>query len=208
VATKIGEVVTEILEYTPGKFYVERYVRPKYVLSKEEKIVIGELPSFPIPMGNVGAGLLAYLLISKFVDHLQSYCQVQQFKRQEIDIAESTISGWFTASCRLLEQLYESLETRVRRSSYLIADEAQIQVQTKDKPGSTHKVYHWVYYSPLDKLVCFDYRKGRGSDDLLIPCYLQDQQYRTTCLVQRRSPKDPGSFYPKTRQIVTLLTGI
>ena len=161
---KIGEVVTEVLEYTPGKFYVERYVRPKYVLPKEEKIVIGELPSFPIPRGNAGAGLLAHLLISKFVDHLPFYRQVQQFKRQDIDIAESTISGWFTASCRLLEPLYERLVTRVRGSSYLMADETPIPVQTKDKPGSTHKGYHWVYYSPLDKLVCFDYRKGRGRD--------------------------------------------
>lgn len=163
-ARKIGEVVTEILEYTPGKFYVERYVRPKYVLPKEEKIVIGELPSFPIPRGNAGAGLLAHLLISKFVDHLPFYRQVQQFKRQDINIAESTISGWFTASCRLLEPLYERLVTRVRGSSYLMADETPIPVQTRDKPGSTHKGYHWVYYSPLDKLVCFDYRKGRGRD--------------------------------------------
>jgi len=92
-ARKIGEVVTEVLEYTPGKFYVERYVRPKYVFPKEERIVIGELPSLPIPRGNAGAGLLAHLLISKFIDHLPFYRQVQQFKRQDIDIAESTISG-------------------------------------------------------------------------------------------------------------------
>jgi transposase len=163
-ARKIGEVITEVLEYTPGKFYVERYVRPKYVFPKEERIVIGDLPSFPIPRGNAGAGLLAHLLISKFVDHLPFYRQVQQFKRQDIEIAESTISGWFTASCRLLEPLYERLVNRVRGSSYLMADETPIPVQTKDKPGSTHKGYHWVYYAPLEKLVCFDYRKGRGRD--------------------------------------------
>jgi hypothetical protein len=45
-----------------------------------------------------------------------------------------------------------------------MADETPIPVQTRDKPGSTHKGYHWVYYSPLEKLVCFDYRKGRGRD--------------------------------------------
>jgi len=163
-ARKIGEVVTEILEYTPGKFYVEKYIRPKYVFPKEERIVIGELPSLPIPRGNAGAGLLAHLLISKFVDHLPFYRQVQQFKRQDIDIAESTISGWFATSCRLLEPLYEKLVARTRGSGYLMADETPIPVQTKDKPGSTHKGYHWVYYAPLEKLVCFDYRKGRGRD--------------------------------------------
>ena len=163
-ARKIGEVVTEVLEYTPGKFYVEKYVRPKYVFPKEEKIVIGELPTLPIPRGNAGPGLLSHLLISKFVDHLPFYRQVQQFKRQDIDIAESTISGWFSSSCRLLEPLYDRLVTRVRQSSYLMADETPIPVQTHDKPGSTHKGYHWVYYAPIEKLVCFDYRKGRGRD--------------------------------------------
>jgi transposase len=163
-ARKIGEVETEILEYNPGKFFVQKYVRPKYLLPTEGRIIIGELPSMPIPRGNAGPGLLAHLLISKFVDHLPFYRQVQQFKRQDIDIAESTISGWFTASCRLLEPLYDRLVARVRQSSYLMADETPIPVQTKDKPGSTHKGYHWVYYAPIEKLVCFDYRKGRGRD--------------------------------------------
>jgi len=163
-ARKIGEVVTEVLEYTPGKFYVEKYVRPKYVFPKEEKIVIGELPTLPIPRGNAVPGLLSHLLISKFVDHLPFYRQVQQFKRQDIDIAESTISGWFASSCRLLEPLYDRLVTRVRQSSYLMADETPIPVLTRDKPGSTHKGYHWVYYAPLEKLVSFDYRKGSGRE--------------------------------------------
>ena len=161
-AKRIGEVVTEILEYTPGKFYVEKYIRPKYVLPKEEKIVIGELPSFPVPRGNAGPGLLSHLLISKFVDHLPFYRQVQQFKRQDINIAESTITGWHATVCRLLEPLYDTLVQQIQQSNYINADETPIPVQTKDKPGATHKGYHWVYYSSQRKLVCFDYRKGRG----------------------------------------------
>jgi transposase len=163
-ARKIGEVVTEILEYIPGKFYVEKYVRPKYVLPEDKGIVIGELPSFPIPKGNAGAGLLSHILISKYVDHLPFYRQVQQFKRADITIAESTLNGWFSAACRLMDPLYEKLKEKVQQSNYLMADETPIPVQTRDKPGATHKGYHWVYYSPLDKLVCFDYRKGRSRD--------------------------------------------
>ena len=162
-ARMIGQVITEILEYTPGKFYVEKYVRPKYVTAEEE-IVIGELPSLPIPRGNAGPGLLAHLMISKFQDHLPFYRQVQMFKRADITIAESTISGWFSATCRLLEPLYEKLIEKVKQSNYLNADETPIPVQTRDKPGATHKGYHWVYYSPPDKLVCFDYRKSRGRE--------------------------------------------
>jgi transposase len=163
-ARKIGDEITEILEYTPGKFYVEKYIRPKYGLKEDAGVVIGELPTFPIPKGNAGAGLLSHLLISKFVDHLPFYRQVQQFKRADITIAESTVSGWFRAACRLLSPLYDTLVEKVQHCDYLMADETPIPVQTSNKPGSTHKGYHWVYYAPLEKLVCFDYKKSRSRD--------------------------------------------
>lgn len=163
-AKKIGEEITEILEYNPGRLYVKKYIRYKYALPQDGGIIIGELPSLPIPKGNAGPGLLAHLTVSKFVDHLPFYRQSQMLKREGVEIAESTINGWFTATCNLLEPLYGNLCNKIIKSSYLMVDETPIPVLTKDKPGSTHKGYHWVYYSPLDKLVCFDYRKGRGRD--------------------------------------------
>jgi hypothetical protein len=60
--------------------------------------------------------------------------------------------------------LYEKLIEIIKQSHYLMADETPIPVLTKDKPGSTHKGYHWVYYSHLERRVCFDYRKGRGRE--------------------------------------------
>jgi hypothetical protein len=44
VARKIGIVVTEVLEYTPGKFYVERYVRPKYLPPKKKESLSENFP--------------------------------------------------------------------------------------------------------------------------------------------------------------------
>ena len=161
---KIGEVITEVLDYIPGKLSVTRYVRPKYALPKEQGIVIGELPSLPIPRGNVGAGLLAHLIISKFVDHLPFYRQVQMFKRQGVTLAESTVNDWFRSGCDLLEPLYECLKKKILQGDYLMADETPISVLTEDKPGATHKGYHWVYYSPIERMVLFDYRKGRGRE--------------------------------------------
>lgn len=161
---KIGEKVTEVLDYIPGKLKVNRYVRPVYALPNEQGIVIGNLPSLPIPRGNAGAGLLAHLIISKFVDHLPFYRQVQMFKRQGVTLAESTVNDWFRASCDLLEPLYECLKKTLLQGNYLMADETPIAVQTENKPGATHKGYHWVYYSPVERLVLFDYRKGRGRE--------------------------------------------
>ena len=161
---KIGEKVTEVLDYIPGKLKVTRYVRPVYALPNEQGIVIGLLPSLPIPRGNAGAGLLAHLIISKFVDHLPFYRQVQMFKRQGVTLAESTVNDWFRSGCDLLEPLYECLKKKILQGDYLMADETPISVLTEDKPGATHKGYHWVYYSPVERLVLFDYRKGRGRE--------------------------------------------
>ena len=100
-AKKIGEQVTEVLEYKPGTFYVKKYIRYKYLLpvdptsAKEgqSKIVIGDLPSLPIPRGNAGASVQAHMMVSKYVDHLPFYRQVKIFKRQDIDLSESTLNG-------------------------------------------------------------------------------------------------------------------
>jgi len=172
-AIKIGESRTEVLELTPANAFVRVIVRPKYIISQNDeqtRIVIAPLPSLPIPKGNAGAGLLAHILVSKFVDHLPFYRQVKMFKRQQLTIPESTMGGWFNASCKLLEPLYNELKSRVISSDYLMADETPIPVQTLDTPGATHKGYHWVYYDPVINRVLFDYQKTRsreGPDELL-----------------------------------------
>ena len=78
---RIGEEVTEELEYRTCKLFVRRIVRPKFARPNEEGVVIGNLPSRPIDKGIAGAGLLAHVLISKYVDHLPLYRQRQQFRR-------------------------------------------------------------------------------------------------------------------------------
>jgi transposase len=156
----LGEKVTEILEYTPGKFYVRRIVRPTY--KQADKIITAELPTLPIPNGNAGASILAYLLVSKFVDHLPFYRQVQIFKRDGIKIAESTITGWFNHVCRLMEPLYEHMLAQLRETHYIQADETPIPVQSSHKKGATHKGYHWVYHLPEEGIVVFNYQKSRS----------------------------------------------
>ena len=163
-AKKIGETITEVLEYIPGKLYVKKYIRSKYLFPEEEKIVIAELPPLPIPRGNASASLLAYLIVSKYVDHLPFYRIVQILKRQGYDASESTLIDWFNAACRLLVPLYGSLRRLVQYCYYLMADESPIKVLTKDKPGSTHKGFLWGYNAPRENLICFEYQKGRGRE--------------------------------------------
>lgn len=159
---KIGEEVTEVLEYKKAEIYVRKYIRPKYALPKEGGIKVAHLPSLPIPKGNAGASLLAHILISKYVDHLPLYRLQQQFKRLGIDISDKTIGGWVAAGSDLLTVVYDRLVIRTQKSGYVQADETPIRVLDKDKKGECHKGYFWIYQSPLEKTVCFQYRKGRG----------------------------------------------
>ncbi len=167
---KIGEEVTEELEYEPGKLFVNRYVRPKYVsadkcaASSGEKIVIAPMIERPLPKAIAGAGLLAQIVIDKYVDHLPLYRQQERFKREGIIIPYSTITDWVTGTCKLIMPLYEALKLLVIQSNYLHADESPIKVLDKDKKGETHRGYFWVYHNSIEGLVLFNYREGRGRE--------------------------------------------
>jgi len=169
---KIGEQVTEELEYNPGKLFVNRYVRPKYVKPTKEgnpqdavsKIIIAEMPDRVLPKCMAGPSLLAALIIAKFIDHLPLYRQSQMFRRLGIDLPDSTIGAWMSAVARLIEPLYQAHKRKTLGATYLQADETPIRVLESENPGSTHRGYHWVYQDPLERLVLFDYRQGRGRE--------------------------------------------
>lgn len=167
-AKKIGEAITEVLEYEPASMYVRQIVRPKYIVELTDeftRIEIARLPSLPIPKGNAGASVIAHILVSKFVDHLPYYRQSRIFKRQNLHIPDSTIGNWAnTVIGNWLSPLWEALKSRLLKSHYLMADETPIPVLSEDKPGATHRGYHWVYYDPVNRLVLFDYRQTRGRE--------------------------------------------
>lgn len=161
---RIGEEVTEELERIPGKLFVRQYLRPKYARPEGAGVVIAELPARPIDKGIPGPGLLAQIVIDKYTDHLPVHRQLQRFEREGIKLASSTLGDWISGTCALLQPLYEALKRAVLSSDYLQADETPIKVLDKDKKGTTHRGYHWVYHAPLKRIVLFDYREGRGRE--------------------------------------------
>ena len=78
---KIGQEITETLQYTPASLVKKRTIRPKYVKADGEGVLIGVLPTRPIEKSIAEACLLAYILVSKYIDHLPFYLQRQIFKR-------------------------------------------------------------------------------------------------------------------------------
>ena len=161
----IGNEVTEELEYKPGSYFIRRFIRYKYAPKDKdgEGVLIGRLPARPIEKGIAGPGLLAQILVDKYVDHLPLYRQGQRFKRENVPIANSTLEGWARQGLSLLDILYEHLLKQTRSKGYLQADESTIKVQDRDKKGSCHLGYYWVYHCPLDGTVLFDYQPGRSA---------------------------------------------
>lgn len=170
---KIGEEITEILDYTPGEMFVKQYIRPKYVVPISETnttVLTASLPNRIVEKSMAAEGLLAQIIVDKYVDHLPLHRQLQRFARAGVTIAQSTINGWVTLTLEQFLSLYELHKAQVLASYYLHADETTIKVLDRDKPGATHQGYYWLYHNSKDKIVLFDYRKGRsreGPHDIL-----------------------------------------
>lgn len=166
--TPIGNEVTEELDYAPGHFFVRQFIRPKYARPQEEEgkpsVVIAPLPSRIIEKGIAGPGLLAQVMIDKYIDHLPLFRQGERSKRAGISIPVSTMSDWVGRGSKELEALYEAHRDLVLQSGYLEADETTIKVLDKDKKGKTHLGYYWVYRAPLENMVLFDYHPSRGRE--------------------------------------------
>jgi len=161
----IGHEVTDELEYQQAILKINRYKRPKYVREDNEGVICGELPSRPIDKGIAGPGLLSHILVSKYVYHLPFYRQSQRFKTEhQIDIPRSTMGGWQGSIANLLRLMYEEQKRQVLGQGYLQVDETPIQVLDPKKKGKTHRGYYWVYYSPIQRMVMFDYQEGRGRE--------------------------------------------
>lgn len=159
-AKKIGQEITEQLEYNPANIFVRKIIRPKYAVGGTIKI--SDLPPLPLPKTNAGASMLSHIAVSKFVDHLPLYRLVQIFKRQGLHISDSTLGGWTSAVSDLLEALYLELARQTLDTDYLQMDESPIGVQDSHKRGALHTGYQWVVHNPVKRLVLFKYARGRG----------------------------------------------
>ena len=141
---KLGEDVSEMLEYVPASFVVVRYLRTKLSCTKCDCIVQGEAPSRPIERGLAGPGLLAHVLVSKYCDHQPLYRQSEIYARQGVELERSTMADWVGASSRLLEPLVEALRRYVTAADKLHADDTPVPVLAPGQ-GKTKTGRLWTY---------------------------------------------------------------
>jgi len=138
--SKLGEDVSEMLEYIPESFKVIRHVRPKLSCTACDVIVQAPAPSRPIERGIAGPALLAHVLTSKYRDHLPLHRQNAIYTRQGVDLEDSTLADWVG----LVQPLVEALRRYVLGGDKLHADDTPVPVLApgngKTKPGRL-----WTY---------------------------------------------------------------
>jgi len=124
----LGEDVSEMIDMIAAQLKVIEIARIKKSCRRCEKIVQEPAPSRPIPRSMAGPGLLAYILTSKFDDHVPLYRQHEIFERMGADIPDTTLVDWCGAAMRTLAPLIERIEADILASEVLHADDTPIRV--------------------------------------------------------------------------------
>lgn len=141
---RIGESVSEMLEYVPARFKVIRHVRPKLACDGCAAIIQTQATSRPIARGLAGPGLLAHVLTSKYADHLPLYRQSAIYAREGVELDRSTLADWVGQSSALLRPLGEALARHVLAAGKVHADDTPVPVLAPGA-GRTKTGRLWVY---------------------------------------------------------------
>jgi transposase len=141
---RIGEDVSEVLEYVPARFKVIRHVRPKLACPSCERIVQVEAPSRPLERSFAGPGLLAHILTAKYCDHLPFYRQSQIYAREGVELERSTMAEWVGGCFELFDPLLEALARYVLVAGKLHADDTPVPVLDPGR-GKTKTGRLWTY---------------------------------------------------------------
>jgi transposase len=174
--TKVPEVVTTagavpmaaVLESTghepiDGAVVAEKL--PAVVVAERAKpgsIVIAELPERPIPRGIAGPGLLAYVLVSKFADHLPLHRQEKIFRREGLHLPRSTLCGLVQGSVVLLTRIVDAMWADAKATArWICIDATGVLVFAQEKCRRNH---FWVLVAERDHVI-FRYTKTHNGLD-------------------------------------------
>ncbi len=164
---RIGEEVTELLDITPAKFILRRIVRPKFRRKTQRELppIVAPAPATPLVGGLPATGLLAHLLVGKYIDHLPIYRQAGMFFRYGVGIPRDMIVHWLHQSISLLEPVAQAIRVQTLASSYLQVDETPVRYLVPGS-GKTSRGYMWVVNDPQGGLF-YHWGVGRGCEQLI-----------------------------------------
>jgi len=162
---RIGEEVHEQLEYIPASVFVVQHIRPKYACTacRGNVVVAPRLPE-PIEKGRPGPGLLAYVITSKYADHLPLYRLEGILRRHGVELSRKTMCGWMAACAELLEPIYKRMHQLVLQSKVIGTDDTTVPVLDPTL-GKTRTGRLWLYRGDAaHPYLVFDYTPDRTAE--------------------------------------------
>lgn len=141
---RLGEDVTEVLDYVPGRFQVIRHVRPKYACTACDAITQAPAPAMPTPRGRATPATLAHILVSKYSDHLPLYRQSEIYAREGLDLDRSTLCDWVGQAAWLLQPIIAAIRRHVFAAEKIHGDDTTVPVLAPGL-GRTKTGRLWVY---------------------------------------------------------------
>jgi len=143
---RIGDEISRKLARRAEQFYIIEYIRPKYAskAAPDHGIKSPLLPDAVIARCPADESLLAFVLTSKFADHLPLYRLVEMFNRSDIKISRQTLSKWVLTLGSALTPIYDAMKARVLESGVVFVDETPIDLQVKGK-SRLQRAYMWLY---------------------------------------------------------------
>jgi len=164
---KIGEDISEQLDVEPAKFFVHRHIRPQYACKACETVTAAPITPAIIDGGMAAVGLLTWVMIGKYQDHLPLYRLEQIASRDDVILSRSTLAEWVGRVGVALQPLVDRLAWHLLQRKVLHADETPV-AQLDPGSGKTKKAYLWAYRSnDLElghRIIVFDYRAGRSGE--------------------------------------------
>ncbi|MFT3926005.1 MAG: IS66 family transposase [Myxococcales bacterium] len=143
---RIGEETRELIEWRSASHVRVIVVRPKFVRrgASTNSVLIAEPLSLPIERGLAGPGLLAWVLVSKYCDHLPLHRLEGMLERYGVPVARSTLCGWVEAMHLLAAPVVSAMWDDALTSDYIAVDATGVLVQAKERCRRGH---FWVLAS-------------------------------------------------------------
>jgi transposase len=147
---RIGQEVSEQLDYEPGRFLKRRIIRNKYVYKSDPDIapIIAALPERLLDKSLPAPGLLAHIVVAKYCDHLPLYRQEQIYQRRHgINLPRQSLARWVELVSDWLKPIYEQIRTGVMGGGYVQVDETPVDYLEPGN-GKTKQGYLWTCSRP------------------------------------------------------------
>ncbi len=142
--TCLGEDVTEVLEKIPARLKVIRHIRPRYACRACEAVLQAPAPDLPIEKGRPGPGLLAHVLVSKYLDGLPLYRLSGILGREGVEIERQTLADWVGHGAWWLTPVAEAIGAYATGQGVVWTDDTPIRVLAPGH-GKTRQARFWVY---------------------------------------------------------------